>query len=66
MLVVTASNMKNTIDNVKLVISLLDCIEEWRDLSLEKWNSKKLSIKNLLHSSINICYIGGRGEPSSG
>jgi hypothetical protein len=28
------SNLKTTISNVKLVISFLDSIEEWRDLSL--------------------------------
>jgi len=30
------SNMEQTISNIKLVISFLDSIEEWRDLSIER------------------------------
>jgi hypothetical protein len=42
------SNLKQTIANIKLVISFLDCIEEWRDLSLEEWNFRELISEKLL------------------
>jgi hypothetical protein len=35
------SNLKSTISNVKLVLSLLLYIEEFRDLSIPEWNFKK-------------------------
>ena len=45
------SNLKNTIESVKLVLSFLDAIEEWRDLSLQEWILEILNSKlsNLLH-----------------
>ncbi|XP_066341744.1 uncharacterized protein [Miscanthus floridulus] len=46
------SNLKQTIVNIKLVISFLDCIEEWRDLSIEEWNFKAMiseKLSELLH-----------------
>jgi len=42
------SNLKITIANVKLVISFLDIIEEWRDLSLQEWN-----FRNILHNKLS-------------
>ena len=36
------SNLKITIENVKLVISFLDSIEKWRDLSLQEWNFRDI------------------------
>lgn len=47
------SNIKKTIANVKLVISFLDSIEEWRDLELHEWNFREilnLKLSSLLHS----------------
>lgn len=46
------SNLKATIANVKLVISFLDAIEEWRDLSVQEWNFRdilNLKLSSLLH-----------------
>lgn len=46
------SNLKKTISNVKLVISLLDAIEEWRDLELHEWNFRDIlnqKLADLLH-----------------
>jgi hypothetical protein len=36
------SNLKQNITNVKLVLSLLTFIEEFRDLSIQEWNFKIL------------------------
>lgn len=36
----TLSNLKETIDRVKLVIGFLNFLEEFRDLSLVEWNSE--------------------------
>jgi len=49
------SNLKITIENVKLVISFLDSIEEWRDLSLQEWNFRdilNLKLSSLLHQQM--------------
>jgi hypothetical protein len=36
------SNLATSIHNNKMVLSFLDTIEEFRDLSLEEWNFKHL------------------------
>lgn len=49
------SNLKTTIENVKLVISFIDSIEEWRDPSLEEWNFRyilNLNLSSLLHQQM--------------
>jgi hypothetical protein len=49
------SNLKMTIANVKLVISLLDAIEEWRDLTLQEWNFRNIlnqKLTDLLHQQM--------------
>ena len=49
------SNLKITIENVKLVFSFLDSIEEWRDLTLQEWNFRdilNLKLTNLLHQQM--------------
>lgn len=46
------SNLKLTIENIKAVLSLLDTIEEWRDLCIEEWNFRNIlnsKLSNLLH-----------------
>lgn len=46
------ANMKRTIANVKLIISFLDSIEEWRDLALHEWNFREIlnqKLSSLLH-----------------
>jgi hypothetical protein len=35
------SNLKSNIDNVKLIMGLLDILEEFRDLSVIEWNFRK-------------------------
>jgi len=45
-------NMKKTIANVKLVISFLDSIEQWRDLAPHEWNFREIlnqKLASLLH-----------------
>jgi hypothetical protein len=42
------SSLKTNISNVKLIISLLGIIEEFRDLSLMEWNFRDLLEKKLL------------------
>ena len=42
------SSLKQNIANVKLVLSLLTMIEEFRDLSIMEWNFKSLLEKKLL------------------
>lgn len=47
--------MKKTIANVKLVISFLDSIEEWRDLALHEWNFREIlnqKLASLLHQQM--------------
>jgi hypothetical protein len=44
----TLSNLRSTISNVKLVLSLLLYIEEFRDLSVPEWNFKKILEQKLL------------------
>jgi hypothetical protein len=36
------SNLKSNIDNVKLIMGLLDVLEEFRDLSVIEWNFRHL------------------------
>lgn len=36
------SSLKETIQNVKMVLSLFTLMEEFRDLSVPKWNFKKI------------------------
>jgi hypothetical protein len=48
----TLSNLKATIGNVKLILSLFCLIEEFRDLSLVEWNFRKIlegKLQTLLH-----------------
>ena len=50
------SSLKINIENVKLVISFLDSIEEWRDLTLQEWNFRdilNLKLTNLLHQQMD-------------
>lgn len=42
------SNLTKTIDSNKLIIFSLDALEEFRDLSLEEWNFRKLVQENLM------------------
>jgi hypothetical protein len=45
------SNLKRTIQNNKMLLMFLDILEEFRDLSLEEWNMRKIvehHLKNLL------------------
>jgi hypothetical protein len=42
------SNLKQIITNIKVVISLLDCIEEWRDFIVEEWRDLT-ALSDLLH-----------------
>lgn len=49
------SNLKSTIANVKLVISLLESIEERRDLTLQEWNFRDIlnqKLAALLHQQM--------------
>jgi hypothetical protein len=41
-------NLAKVIENNKMVLSLLDSLEEYRDLSLHEWNFRKLVQDNLL------------------
>jgi hypothetical protein len=41
------SNLNKSIENNKMVISFLDTLEEFIDLSLEEWNFQKLIHENL-------------------
>jgi hypothetical protein len=46
------SRLKTTIYNVKVVLSFIDLIEEWRDLTIEEWNCRdilNLKLSQLLH-----------------
>jgi hypothetical protein len=46
------SNLKQVISNIKIVVNLLDYIEEWRDLLVEEWNFRNIiseQLSNLLH-----------------
>lgn len=46
------SNLSTTIANTKLLIALLDVIEEFRDLSIEEWNFREILqtyLRTLLH-----------------
>lgn len=51
------SNIKVTIYNIKLVISFLDVIEEWRDLSLEEWNFREILNQKTFWSSSSTTSI---------
>lgn len=42
------SNLKQTIANIKIVLSFLDCIEEWRHLSVEEWNFRNIINERLI------------------
>jgi len=42
------SSLSANIDNVKLVLSLMELLEEHRDLSLEEWNFKNLLSDKLI------------------
>lgn len=44
----TLSNLKTSIANVKLVLSLVEIMEECRDLSLAEWNFKNALMNKLL------------------
>lgn len=44
----TLSNLKATIGNVKLVLSLLEILEDCRDLSLPEWNFTYALMNKLL------------------
>jgi hypothetical protein len=49
------SNLKITIENIKLVISFLDAIEECRDQTLQEWNFRdilNLKLSSLLHQQM--------------
>lgn len=46
------SKLKDTISNIKAVLSFIDLIEEWRDLSIEEWNCREIlndKLSQLLH-----------------
>jgi len=46
------SRLKGTILNIEAVISLIDLIEEWRDLTIEEWNCRVIlngKLSSLLH-----------------
>jgi hypothetical protein len=43
------SSLAKTIENNKLVLSFLDTLEEFRDLSLEEWNFRQVVKSNLEH-----------------
>jgi hypothetical protein len=40
-------SLAKTIDNNKMVINLFDSLEEFRDLSLEEWNARRIFQQNL-------------------
>jgi hypothetical protein len=40
-------NLAKTIDNNKVMLSFLDTLEEFRDLTLEEWNFRKIIQENL-------------------
>jgi hypothetical protein len=40
-------NLNKSIESNKMMISFLDTLEEFRDLSLEEWNFQKLIHENL-------------------
>jgi hypothetical protein len=42
------SNLKGTISNVKLVLTFINFLEEFRDLSLVEWNFRKLLEEKLI------------------
>jgi hypothetical protein len=44
----TLSGLKDNIQNVKLVLSFLNLLEEFRDLSLPEWNFRKLLENKLI------------------
>lgn len=49
------SNIKKTIANVKIVISFLDAVEEWRDFELHEWNFRDIlnqKLTDLLHQQM--------------
>jgi hypothetical protein len=43
------SNLKRNLENIKVVLSLLEIIEESRDLTLMEWNFKEILTANLNH-----------------
>jgi hypothetical protein len=45
-------NLKKIIVNIKLVLSFVDTIKEWRDLSVQEWNFRDIlcgKLSSLLH-----------------
>lgn len=42
------SSLKGVIDNVKLLLSFLGIVEEYRDLSVEEWNFKSIIEEHLV------------------
>ena len=42
------SSLKRQIDNVKLILTLLDSLEQERDLTLEEWNFKEILNEHLI------------------
>jgi hypothetical protein len=43
----STQSLAKTIDNNKMVINLFDSLEEFRDLSLEEWNTRRIFQQNL-------------------
>lgn len=42
------SNLKQNISNVKLVLSLMEMLEEFRDLSIHEWNFREALAEKLI------------------
>lgn len=42
------SNLKTTINNVKLILSFIEFLEDFRDLSVQEWNFRELLSEKLL------------------
>jgi hypothetical protein len=40
-------SLVKTIENDKLIINVFDSLEEFRDLSLEEWNARRIVQQNL-------------------
>jgi hypothetical protein len=59
-------NLAKAIDNNKMVISLLDALEEYGDLALHEWNFRKLVQDNLLKLLEQQKNIGNKEEESNG
>jgi hypothetical protein len=56
------SNLAKTIDNNKMILSLLDALEEFRDLALEEWNFRRMVQENLDKLLEQQENIGSKGE----